>query len=186
MNGGIGGMFDNIGNKVKGLAKAVFWISFIGSVLGSLGAAIAVAASADCDDNPVMGFAAVMIFLVGSGIGFLVAWIGSWVIYCVGDTNVKVTGMQEELAKLRIQPVREEQKRPAPQRQDADRRAADAPEAKPEQPSDGQTEASPEKRIVCAIPAGEGKVKCPVCGSVQNAGRSICWECGAKFRDDEA
>jgi uncharacterized OB-fold protein len=56
--------------------------------------------------------------------------------------------MQEELAKLRIQPVREEQKQPAPQRQD--------------------------------------KVKCPVCGSVQNAGRSVCWDCGAKFRDDEA
>ena len=164
-------MFNNIGSKVKGLA--VFFCVF--GMIGSLAGAIVLWTN----DLIAAGFGT----LIG---GCLFAWVGSWVSYCVGDTNVKVTGMQEELAKLRIQPVREEQKRPAPQRQDADRRAADAPEAKPEQPSDGQTEASPEKRIVCAIPAGEGKVECPVCGSVQNAGRSVCWDCGAKFRDDEA
>ena len=27
----------------------------------------------------------------------------------------------------------------------------------------------------------EGSIKCPGCGRVQKADRSVCWECGAKF-----
>ena len=31
----------------------------------------------------------------------------------------------------------------------------------------------------------DDKMKCPVCGFIQPKGRIVCWQCGAKFNDEE-
>ena len=38
----------------------------------------------------------------------------------------------------------------------------------------------------CERPAEQdGKMKCPVCGTVQNADRKVCWKCGVRFEVKE-
>ena len=36
---------------------------------------------------------------------------------------------------------------------------------------------------VKVVPDEEGKITCPVCGSVQKGNRSECWSCGQRFAD---
>ena len=78
-------MYSNIGAKVKGLAVFVCVIGIVGSLI----AAIVMWAND----------------LVGAGFGTLIggclsAWIGSWVVYCIGDTNVKTTELTEQIMDL--------------------------------------------------------------------------------------
>ena len=78
-------MYNNIGNKVKGLAVFVFVIGAIGSLVS----AIVMWAT----DNVAAGFGV----LIG---GCLSAWVGSWVVYCIGDTNVKTTELTKQIMDL--------------------------------------------------------------------------------------
>lgn len=65
-------MFDNIGNKIKTLAKATCWLGIIGSIILALYYLIQ-------EDAPV--FIAVLIAVFGS----LASWGGSWVEYGFGQ-----------------------------------------------------------------------------------------------------
>ena len=71
-------MFDNIGGKIKGLAKVICWIGIIASCIG--GIIYWVAAS-----KLHAGFVG---FLAGLGIivgGSLASWIGSFTTYALGE-----------------------------------------------------------------------------------------------------
>ncbi len=76
--------FNNIGGKIKGLAKAAFIVEAIAAVLSGIVMFIE-------DDD--MFFAAVLVAIVGP----IVAWVGSWLLYGFGqliensDTLVKNT-----------------------------------------------------------------------------------------------
>ena len=77
-------MFSNIGRKVKGLAVAVCVIGILGSIgtgvflyltrLADLPACIAIAAG-----------------------GALLSWMSAWVLYCIGDTHVKIERLEDKL-----------------------------------------------------------------------------------------
>ena len=144
-------VFNNIGKKIKGLAKVIFWIGFIGSVLAALGGGIAVAQVMDCEDNPVAILAAIGIFVVGSAIGFLLAWIGSFFLYGYGqlieDTEINRKTNQKILAQL-------------------------GGEAVPEEP------AAPVAPVVPQEPKAEGEWFCSKCGFKNDASAKFCMRCG--------
>ena len=135
-------MFDNIGSKVKGLAIFACVAGIIGSLIG----AIVLWAN---------GF-------VGAGFGTLIggclfAWIGSWVIYCIGDTNVRITEMQE---KIKESPAHEK---------------------------DELVQSKPHKTggTAKAIRISDTKEQCCNCGAELKTGCKTCWNCGAElFRYD--
>ena len=76
--------YDNIGGKIKGLAKAAFIVEAIAAVLSGIVMFIE-------DDD--MFLLAVLVAVVGP----IVAWVGSWLLYGFGqliensDTLVKNT-----------------------------------------------------------------------------------------------
>ena len=171
-------MFDNIGNKVKGLAIFACVVGMVGSLIG----AIVLWSNG----------------LIGAGFGTLIggclsAWIGSWVVYCIGDTNARTSELQEQIRKMQEivnrlgtlpekkpvasikNPVGKTEQPQKPVTQEEMREASKLdPQAKPLE--DGFTR---------AIPVNERKEKCGNCGTVQPAGRHICWNCDMRFQRDE-
>lgn len=77
-------MFKDIGRKVRGLAVAIFVIG----MLASAGSAVFLFVS-NILDWPIC-----VSILVG---GWIVSWLTSWVLYCIGDTHVKVEKMMDKL-----------------------------------------------------------------------------------------
>ena len=65
-------MYENIGSKIKGLAKAIFYIQAILSVFFGIGA------MAEGDDMMLTG---VLLMILGP----IVAWVSSWLIYGFGE-----------------------------------------------------------------------------------------------------
>ena len=65
-------MYDNIGGKLKLLAKIIFYVQAISSAIGGL------AVAAIDDDMVVYGL---LIFLLGP----LCAWVSSWFLYGFGE-----------------------------------------------------------------------------------------------------
>ncbi len=71
-------MFDNIGGKIKGLAKVLFWIEAIGAVIAGL----------------VMVEDTEGISLLFALAGILVAWISSWFLYGFGEIIDKLCDIE--------------------------------------------------------------------------------------------
>ncbi len=74
-------MFENIGGKIKGLAKVIFWIEAIG--LGSWALFFV-----ENMENPLFP-------LLLAAAGILVAWISSWFLYGFGEIIDKLTEIEE-------------------------------------------------------------------------------------------
>ncbi len=169
-------MFDNIGNKVKGLAIFACAVGIIGSLIGAI----------------VLWVNG----LIGAGFGTLFggclsAWIGSWVIYCIGDTNVRTTELERQINSLEkavgnINRTPEQEKRNEPKK-----RAFVKMTLTPEQVSGHEDRTmepvdSPDREgDMSPIPVDEDREKCPACGTVQKSGRNVCWNCGTHFQRDE-
>jgi len=77
-------MFSNIGRKVRGLAVAFCVIG----ILGALGTAAFLYISKLAELVPCIAIAAG---------GVIVSWISSWVLYCIGDTHVKIERLEDKL-----------------------------------------------------------------------------------------
>lgn len=65
-------MYDNIGGKIKGLAKATFIVEAIAAVITGI-------ALMDSDDDM---FPVVLLVMV---VGPIVAWVSSWLLYGFGE-----------------------------------------------------------------------------------------------------
>ena len=76
-------MFDNIGGKIKGLAKIICWIGIIACVITGI-ALISDASKGDryyryTDGGEV--FAGILVMILGS----VLSWVGSFVLYGFGE-----------------------------------------------------------------------------------------------------
>ena len=73
-------MYDNIGGKIKGLAKAAFWVEAITAIITGI-----------CLFDDVMpGILIGLLLIIG---GPLVAWVSCWLLYGFGeliDSNVEI------------------------------------------------------------------------------------------------
>ena len=87
-------MFDNIGGKIKGLAKTVFVISVILFVI----AGFALGLMFTLNENPLIGF--ISLFGIG-GIGFLISWIGSFFMYGYGQLISDMHDVKNEMEETR-------------------------------------------------------------------------------------
>ena len=74
-------MYDNIGGKIKGLAKAIFIIGAVVSFIAGIALMLV-------NDNLI--FVGVLIWFLG----IIVAWVSSWVIYGFGEIIDKVSDIE--------------------------------------------------------------------------------------------
>ncbi len=77
-------MFNNIGSKIKALAKVVTWVGIIGSVIAGIGMMTASrtmigAYGIDVRGGSVIG--GILVMVVGS----VAAWVSSFILYGFGD-----------------------------------------------------------------------------------------------------
>lgn len=78
-------MFDNIGNKIKSLAKVMCWICILASVIAAF---VVIAATGETGLIPGIAIAV---------IGSLLSWVGSFVLYGFGEM-VENSDIRTELA----------------------------------------------------------------------------------------
>ena len=91
--------FDNIGGKIKNLAKWSCWITILLLwIFAAIGAIIMIA-----DDTPEQIFYIIVIALVGP----FVVWIGSWVMYAFGEF-VERTCDNEDNTRLILEKLTED------------------------------------------------------------------------------
>lgn len=77
--------YNNIGGKIQGLAKIIFIIGAIFSVIGGIGMIGAF-------DGEALGFLTAIVVIIVGAIG---SWIGSWMLYGFGELIVKTTEIAE-------------------------------------------------------------------------------------------
>ena len=161
-------MFNNIGRKIKGLARVIFWITLVLWALASLGGMIAMIATVG-RYNGGMVVLAIFAFFVSVGIGFLVSWIGSFFMFGYGqlidDTEINRKTNQQILLKLNGNGG------------DAFVPKAEAPFVPQAQPY------APAADFVPEAPAAEPmKVQyCKDCGAKNEGEGAFCYRCGARL-----
>lgn len=77
-------MYEDIGKKIKGLAKAVFIIEAIAAVIGGF------VMMAEDGDMALIG-------LLSITAGILVAWVSSWFVYGFGELIDKVCDIERHM-----------------------------------------------------------------------------------------
>ena len=77
-------MYEDIGKKIKGLAKAVFIIEAIAAVIGGF------VMMAEDGDMALIG-------LLSITVGILVAWVSSWFVYGFGELIDKVCDIERHM-----------------------------------------------------------------------------------------
>lgn len=82
-------MFNNIGKKIKTLAKVLCWIGISASVMGGI---FTMMLASDIDD---------ILFIIGLLIivlGPLVSWVSSFSLYALGEIVVKLTEISDNIS----------------------------------------------------------------------------------------
>ena len=83
-------MFQNIGEKIKMLAKVVCWVGIVGCVIGGI---VLCAVGADSDEGGLMIGLGITLMILGP----LVSWVGCFVLYGYGDLISRVRSIEEKL-----------------------------------------------------------------------------------------
>ena len=120
-------MFENIGGKIKGLAKFICWLGIIGSVIYGI-----MMLSMNSRYNPTI-LPGIMIMVGGS----LVSWIGSFFTYAIGE----IVCLLEKIAKYtneqqtQVYKLAEEQRKTNENLKRLQEMSAKAPNAKANEPT---------------------------------------------------
>ena len=157
-------MFKNIGRKIKMLALVLFWIELVIGVLAALGGGILVIILEGRYDT-LMILLGVAIIVIGSGLVFLFAWIGSFFMYGLGqlidDTEINRKTNQQILEKLNDRPT---EKAPVVNA----RRAEPVVDTTPAEPV-----------VETPVPPVTSWV-CPKCGNSNDLSAHFCINCGTR------
>lgn len=97
-------MFNNIGRKIKGLAKTLFWILAIISIIAGIGVILVTVSNGG--DSVMLGVLAGLGIIIG---GFILAWLQNFMLYGFGelvDTNQKILETLERQNEVVREPVR--------------------------------------------------------------------------------
>lgn len=162
-------MFDNIGGKIKALAKFITWLGIAGSAI----AGIAIISSGSqmpryYGDN-TMAIPGLLTIVLGS----LFSWLGSFLLYGFGELIEQTTMVNQNLSKLQSDPWH-------PNEKSSPVFAAAEPEIKPEQ-TKAQAMVEDEEDKIAVVDRSKELLICPFCGTTQQSNRNICFSCGAKF-----
>ncbi len=180
-------MFDNIGGKIKGLAKFIYWVGFIISVIA--GISILLGGASISNSFGVSGLPVFFVGLAVIAIGSLLSWVGSLTLYGFGELVENSTYCAEALKiqKGTLRDIRESisdinQAGPA----NTDPETIGTEEEKFEMPKFPPRPVAPGPRSDIygwKLSEDEKFVFCPVCNERYSVDymktRNSCKECGA-------
>ncbi len=151
-------MYHNIGSKVKALAVFTFAVGVIASLIGAIIMWVS--------DLIAAGFGELIA-------GCIAAWIGSWVVYCIGETNEKTTELQKQVKEVQQMLQDTDQKKKAQNAPTVIPVTTNIPPTKPvinteEKDRKSTGDACRSNGHAQAIPVDGEREKCANCGTVQN------------------
>ena len=167
-------IYNNIGNKIKILAKFIFIIeSIITVILGIYLIAVA-------DDNQD-SLRAVGIFTIL--LGPIIAWISSWLLYAFGQLVDDTQEIRNTSSKTHYY---SDEVKSTQNVISTTKETAILPETT-------ETKTTPTPPEIKDIPEGnkyyidtkKDKLVCLKCGFEQPTNRNVCWQCGIKFEREE-
>ena len=171
-------MYDNIGKKIKGLAKAAFVIVAILSIIMGM---ILMANATREYESPVVG----ILYMI---IGPIAAWISSWTLYGFGqlientDDLVKNSNTLVRQGNTTANETKDEfffefSKKNEPISNTNSKIASE---------NDNLDSSSMETKETTSdkTTKDENAIVCPICKFEQPKNRNVCWHCGAKFEDN--
>lgn len=91
-------MFNNIGSKIKALAKVICWLGIIASAVGGIAYIISMSRLY----NQSM-MAVIIVFLAGliiAAVGALVSWLSTFILYGFGELIEKVSSIEENIPQI--------------------------------------------------------------------------------------
>ena len=77
--------FDNIGDKIKKLAKVVFIMDTVLAIIGGLVSVVTMFVQSIEYENPMLLFVAVLLIPIIVFLAVVLAWISVWLLYGFGD-----------------------------------------------------------------------------------------------------
>lgn len=89
-------MFENIGGKIKGLAKFICWVGIVICVIAGIIMFIQAGEAYYSADRTVLIITGLAIIIVGS----LMSWIGSFLLYGFGELVDNSSKIRQELSEL--------------------------------------------------------------------------------------
>lgn len=160
-------MFNNIGEKIKGIASLSCYIGIGCSIL--------------------MGLLLLMTFgLIGilvAVFGSFLAWVGSLAVYGFGqlveNSNIQRRYLEKQLALLQNISVGQKTDEPSNQPKNHDVTPIDTAPEEPKEEEKG--DASPENPAVFPARTDEF-ISCPRCKKRQRGNRDLCWNCALPFQ----
>ena len=161
-------LYDNIGSKIKNLAKWIFIVEAIGAIITGL-----VLMFTD-NDFILYGFLALVC-------GPIVAWVGSWILYAFGEL-VENTCDNESNTRMIIQLLKENDGQKINKvgvttyNGSSEQKATNTTTNNKNQVDRGTQNAR-------YTTTENNTIICSSCNFEQPANRKVCWHCGAKFEE---
>lgn len=173
------GVFNNIGKKIKKLAEIFAIIGIILSIflgINDIANYVELGSSAQSQNKYIL-FAGIFWLIIGP----IVSWIASFCLYGFGELVDKICDIQTVVCNGNIF-VADSPKNQKCEEDEKSLRQGLIIQAE----CDGIKEQQDYviKSDVTPIFVPDDKMKCPICGFIQPKGRTVCWQCGAKFKDE--
>ena len=150
-------MFNNVGEKIKGVAEFITWIGIIVSVIAGLAMMFALRGR---------GF---VLGIIVAGIGSLVSWLSSITLYAFGQL-VESTEANVEMNRQILRKLNEHMK--------SEKKETVEP---PKQTVAASDRNNSHKQV--QYPSSAAIFSCPECGKPNKHENSICWNCGVTFTE---
>ena len=162
------GLYENIGGKIKNLAKWTFYINAVLVVIAGVITSVGTLFSSLYNE----GAGPIIIFLstpFAVALEILVAWVGTWTLYAFGEL-VEDTHELRTIAETNLnapEPTKVAAPAPVEEAKPAPTEAAPAPKVKTPQPPRADVDTT--RYWVC-----------PRCAKTNLLTRDTCWSCGEK------
>ena len=154
-------LYENIGGKIKALAKWTFIVEAIGSIITG----VVLASEAD-----------ILYIFIAIG-GPIIAWVGSWILYAFGELVEKTCDNEYNTRQI----LKKLNEKPIEQKQTSNNTTPLTVEATSDTP---KTEKKEYADTAATFSTTEnGKIICSQCKFEQPSGRKVCWHCGVKFKE---
>ena len=85
-------LYEDIGGKIKGLAR---WMFYLGAALSGISGLIAIVNGADYGDGLT-----VLVGLITIAVGTFLSWVGSWVLYGFGELIDNTASIKKTAARI--------------------------------------------------------------------------------------
>ena len=172
--------FDNVGGKIKGLAKWACLI-FIGLIWIACGILFLVLIFDE--DTRLFSLIPIIVAVIVP----LLLLIGSWTIYAFGEMAEKISDNERNTTEILTLLRKIESKKTVEVQALSASAERHFTSLNVEKEAKVQPQATEEKKPPEAAPiessASVDRATCPHCKFVQPADRKICWNCGAKITD---